>query len=45
MSDQDAAKQYARVRYRLLLVNLAASMAFLWFYQASGWSAASGVVV
>ena len=38
---QESARHYARIRYRLLLVNLAASLAFLWIYQASGWSAAS----
>ena len=40
---QESARHYARIRYRLLLVNLAASVGFLWLYQASGWSAASAV--
>jgi STE24 endopeptidase len=39
MTDQDAARDYARIRYRLLLIDLAAGFAFLAAFQWSGLSA------
>ncbi|MDP3723727.1 MAG: M48 family metallopeptidase [Candidatus Omnitrophota bacterium] len=34
----DSARQYARTRYRLLVIDLVASLLFLGLIQASGWS-------